>query len=290
MQVSSLAQELSASAAASQRTFVALNRAQLLLIVAAAVFAAVPLTFPGRDVNWPSLVAAVCFGLSLLLRVMLFMRGDEEIWRAARMDAEEAKSLCYRYAFGATGFETSAGEDTTLQRFVEDASRIGESVVLTTVAPAAADYEDITTDMRQVRGLEHVQLRQRYLSERIVDQERWYTTRAAEYVRRSRQWLTLMIGAEAGGLIFGLLAVFGSAPAGVVGLMSAIAAASLAWSHLRQYSVLSRTYSRYAVHLRDLGRRVLLVPQQEWPAFVMRVEDALGAERAAWRRIRGDIS
>ncbi|MET0781407.1 MAG: DUF4231 domain-containing protein [Microbacterium sp.] len=290
MQVSSLAQELGASAAASQRTFIALNRAQLILIVTAAVFAALPLTLPGRDLNWPSLVAAVCFGLSLLLRVMLFMRGDEDIWRAARIDAEEAKSLCYRYAFGATGYEFSGGKDAARRRFIEDASRIGESVVLTAVLPIDAGYEDITTDMAEVRGLDHAQMRQRYLTERIIDQERWYTLRAAQYLRRSRMWLTFMVVAEAGGLIFGLLAVFRSAPEGAVGLMSAIAAASLAWSQLRQFSVLSRTYSRYAVHLRDLARRVPLVPPEEWPAFVTRVEDALEAEHAAWRRIRGEIS
>ena len=288
MQVSSLARELGASASAAQRTFIALNRAQLILIVSAAVFAAIPLTFPGRDLNWPSLVAAVCFGLSLLLRVMLFMRGDEAVWRDARVDAEAAKSLCFRYAFGATGFERAAGEAAAARSFIEHAAHHGESVVLIATGAVDGPYEDITQDMVQVRGLEYPQMRERYLAERIVDQERWYTKRAAEYLRRSRLWLTLMVAAEAGGLILGLLAVFRSAPEGAVGLMSAIAAASLAWSQLRQFSVLSRTYSRYAVHLRDLGRRVRLVEPEEWPAFVSRGEDALEVEHVAWRRIRGE--
>jgi hypothetical protein len=183
MRTSTLARELSAVAATAQRSFVRLNRVQLsLLIAAAAVGAVPPFMLAGRTVNVAGLIAALLFGTGLLIRIVIINRRDEEDWFTSRRDADRAKSLCFRYAFGAAGYERSMDTADVEQRLASESASIGSAVVLAP-SPDADLYALVSEDMVSVRLLNFESARERYMTERIAAQERWYTARSASSSR-----------------------------------------------------------------------------------------------------------
>jgi hypothetical protein len=255
-----------------------------VLIVLAAIAAATSWVTVRPDVDWSGIIAAAFFGVGLLLRIVMMQRKDEDAWYAARTAAETSKSLCFQYAFGATGYERSESTKAADARFIDAFGTIGRDVLLARSTARTNGFSEITDDMREARSLPYPELRAKYFSERIEDQESYYTSRAAFHLRRSRLWMLLMLVAQVSGLIFSLLkAVLDASPwGGIVGILSALAAAFIAWSQLRQHGLLSGTFQAQAVGMRDFGRRLELVEEAQWPAFVASVEGALIAEHTRW--------
>jgi hypothetical protein len=277
-------------AATRQRAFLRLHRWQLILVVTAAAVTTVP-DFWDLDINPNGLVAAVLFGTSLVLRTVAGQRGDEEGWYSARKASESAKSLCYRYAFGATGMEQALPEADAESRFHDEFAPLGADVLIEENHARSRGYSEISDEMRLMRTLPFDELRDRYFTDRLEDQELWFSTRSAYHLRRSRLWLALMLAAEVGGVVFGILyAALGTEKysfEGAVGLMSALAAAFLAWSQIRQHSTLAGAYREEAVDLRAFARRLPRVEEREWPAFVADVEASLLAEHSRWQSLIG---
>ncbi len=289
MKLAPFVQDAGAAASAQQRTFLRLNLLQLALIVFAAIAASTTWVTSRPAVDWSGIIAAAFFGTGLLLRIVMMQRRDEDAWYSARNAAEVSKSLCFQYAFGGTGYERTDSAKQVDARFIEAFGTIGRDVLLTRATKREGGFSEITDDMRVMRGLEFEQAREAYFRERIEDQEQYYTTKAAFHLRRSRLWLLLMLVAQVSGLIFSLLkAVLDTGPwDGVVGILSAFAAAFIAWSQLRQHGLLAGTYQSQAVQMRDFGRRLELVDEAEWPAFVASVENALIAEHTRWLSWQG---
>lgn len=284
MKLAPFVQDAGAVAAAQQRTFLRLNLLQLALIVLAAIAAATSWVTARPAVDWSGIIAAGFFGIGLLLRIVMMQRKDEDAWYSARNAAEVSKSLCFQYAFGSTGYERGEPVKAVDARFIEAFGTIGRDVLLARSTARTNGYSEITEDMREVRALAFEKARDKYFAERIEDQESYYTSRAAFHLRRSRLWMLLMLVAQVTGLIFSLLkAVLDAGPwDGVVGILSALAAAFIAWSQLRQHGLLSGTFQSQAVQMRDFGRRLELVEEAEWPTFVASVENALIAEHTRW--------
>jgi len=284
MKLAPFVEDASAAASSQQRMFLRLNLLQLVLIIAAAVAAATSIVTDSPAVDWSGFVAAALFGVGLLLRIVMMQRRDDDAWYAARNAAEVSKSLCFQYAFGATGYERGENDKAVDARFINDFGTIGRDVLLARATVRTNGFSEITEDMRAARKLDFDEAKARYFTERIEDQERYYSSRAAFHLRRSRLWLFLMLVAQVIGLVFSLLkAVMMPGPwDGIVGVLSALAAAFIAWSQIRQHGLLAGTFQAQAVHMRDYGRRLELVDEREWPEFVASVENALIAEHTRW--------
>lgn len=284
MKLAPFVEDAGVAAAAQQRVFLRLNLLQLGLIVLAAVAAATSWVTERPAVDWSGVVAAAFFGVGLLLRIVMMQRKDDDAWYAARNAAEVSKSLCFQYAFGATGYERGASAKEVDARFIDAFGTIGRDVLLARSTVRTNGFSEITDDMKAMRALDFDEARKRYFTERIEDQERYYTSRAAFHLRRSRLWLLLMLVAQVAGLVFSLMkAVLTTGPwDGIVGILSAFAAAFIAWSQLRQHGLLSGTFQSQAVQMRDFGRRLELLEEDEWPEFVASVENALIAEHTRW--------
>lgn len=288
MQLAPFVHDAGMAASKQQRAFFWTNRIQLGLVILAAGFGLV--SFGNADVDWGGVVAATFLGVSLLLRVVMMQRGDERAWFTARQAAEVSKSLCYQYAFGANGFERTLTPIKAEEEFIEQFGDLGRDVLLEQTLARTDGYSEITDDMRAMREAPFEELKQAYFEARIRDQERWYSTKAAFHLRRTRIWTTLMLIAQVLGMFFAILKAVSALPGpfgGLVSLMSAFAAAFLAWSQLRQHSSLSSTYQNQAVVLRDFGRRLPLVTESKWPAFVTQVESSLIAEHNRWQGLQG---
>lgn len=285
MQVSTRARDLAADAALAQKSFFRLHRVQLWLILLAAAIGLVPLAF-GGPLNWAGLIAAGFFGASVLIRVLRMNLRDEDRWYGSRHNAELAKSLCFRFAFGGEGYERELDEETALRRLAEAGGRLSEAIVRPREG-GRRDYSEASDEMLERRRLPLAEARALYAQERIADQEVWFTDRAFRNRVLARRYLFFTVTAEVLGLLFGILVAVRSAPEGLVGLMSAIAATAIAWSQLRQHSVLAESYAAQASVLRRFGRELELLDDADWPAFVTRVENSFHSEQDAWTGFMG---
>lgn len=274
-------------ASQQQKIFLRFNLAQLGLLILAAIAATTK--WQVGSVDWSGVIAATFFGVGLLMRIVMMQRKDEDGWYAARNATEVSKSLCFQYAFGATGYERSRSSKTVDARFIDAFATIGLNVLMARSTARTNGYSEITDDMRTVRDLPFDRAREKYFAERIEDQENYYSSRAAFHLRRSRLWMLLMLVCQVAGLFFSLMkAVTDIGPVGgIVGILSAFAAAFVAWSQLRQHAMLSGQYQNQAVQLRDYGRRIELVEEGDWPEYVSTVESALIAEHSRWQGFQG---
>jgi hypothetical protein len=290
MQLAPFCLDAGASAAQTQRAFLRFHLVQLGLLVLAAIAGATSWVSERPPVDWSGILAATFFGIGLLLRIVMMQRKDEDAWYAARNAAEVSKSLCFQYAYGATGYARSDSQKTADARFIDAFGTIGRDVLLARSSARTDGYSEITDDMREARRLPFAEAKAQYFRERIADQERWYSAKSAFHLRRARLFMLLMLVAQVAGLFFSLLkavAGFGDSFSGVVGILSAFAAAFVAWAQLRQHSMLAATYQAQAVDLRDFGRRIELVDESDWPDFVSAVEGALIAEHTRWQGFQG---
>lgn len=286
MQLAAFCADADAVAKKTQRAFLRMHLIQLTLILTAALVGVFPLKTTDPPVDWSGVAAATLFGATLLMRVLMVQRKDADTWYSARQASEVSKSLCYRFAFGATGFERTSPTVDAERRFLDAFTNLGANIVVTPSSTNADRFSVITDDMRATRALPFLELKDRYLSSRIREQQEWYSAKAAYHLQRSHRWLALMLAAEVGGLLFGILKaamVLPESTGGLIGLMSALAAAFLAWSQLRQHSILADTYQKESVALRDFGHRLSFVEEDEWPAFVAAAEDSIGAEHTRWQ-------
>lgn len=289
MQLAPFCYEAGGAAAHQQRTYLRLNLLQLGLLILAAIAASTRIVTETPPVDWGGIVAATLFGIGLLLRIVMMQRKDEDAWYAARNAAEISKSLCFQYAFGATGYERDAPAKTVDARFIDAFGTIGMGVLLARSSVRTNGYSEVSDDMRAARALPLDEAKTQYFEQRIQNQETYYSTRAAFHLRRSRLWMLLMLVCQVVGLFFALMkAVTDIGPVGgIIGILSALAAAFVAWSQLRQHAMLSGQYQNQAVQLRDFGRRIELVSEGEWPEYVAAVEGALTAEHARWQGFQG---
>lgn len=289
MQLAPFVHDAGVAATTQQRAFLRFNFVQLALLIFAAIAASTSWITVKPAVDWSGVIAALFFGVGLLLRIVMMQRRDEDAWYLARNAAETSKSLCFQYAFGATGYERDAPAKAVDARFIDAFGTIGRNVLLARATVRTDGYSEITDDMRRARKLTFDNAKERFFHERIEDQERYYSIRAAFHLRRSRLWMLLMLVAQVLGLFLSLLKAVTDLGTfdGVVGVMSAFAAAFVAWSQLRQHSMLSGQYQSQAVQMRDFGRRIELVEEAEWPAYVTAVEGALIAEHTRWVGLQG---
>ena len=289
MELAPFTHDAGLAAAKQQKTFLRFNLVQLALLILAAIAASTKWYIGSSPVDWSGVIAATFFGIGLLLRVVMMQRKDEDAWYSARNAAEVSKSLCFQYAFGAVGYERGESQRAVDSRFIDAFGTIGRNVLLERATIRTDGYSEVTPDMRAVRELPFDETRRKYFHERIEDQEHYYTTRAAFHLQRSRLWMLLMLVCQVAGLFFSLMkAVTDVAPVGgIVGILSAFAAAFVAWSQLRQHAMLSGQYQNQAVHMRDYGRRIEFVDEKEWPGYVTAVEGALIAEHSRWQGFQG---
>jgi hypothetical protein len=277
------------AAARQQRVHLRFNLMQLGLLVLAAIASSTHWATERPAVDWSGIIAATFFGVGLLMRIVAMQRKDEEAWYLARNAAEVSKSLCFQYAFGGLGYDRGRDATEVTRRFIDAFASIGRGVLLDSVSPRTEGYSEITEQMRTARALPFADAKREYARERIADQERYYSTRAAFHLRRSRLWMLLMLVAQVLGLFLSLLKAvtdigsFG----GVIGILSALAAAFVAWSQLRQHAMLAGQYQGQAMQLRDFARRIDLVDEPEWAGFVSDVENSIIAEHTRWVGLQG---
>jgi SMODS and SLOG-associating 2TM effector domain 1 len=139
-----------------------------------------------------------------------------------------------------------------------------------------------------VRALGFDERRQVYLTDRIADQQRWYSEKAQWNDRQARWWVLVSIVLEITGLIGGALKAFGWVNFDFLGFLAASAGGVMAWIEAKQHRNLATAYGIASQELASIATELPTVNSEErWAVFVGQAEEAISREHTLWRASRG---
>jgi hypothetical protein len=240
-------QNVESAAVRQQRTARRLQAAYLLVLLAAPLtqLAPVPRGEPSQFYDAASAVLLLAaVGMRLLLRAV----AADSDWVMARRESEQLRAGAWRRCM-------------TGQAGPED-SRLGRQIS-TTDGPTRWRF---------------------YLEHRVDDQIRYFADRAERHRRTARRWRGIRLVLTVGTVIIASISLVVPALSVMIGLVSALLAASEAWLQFRRSEILRDSYAEAGEELRQL-RAQEPADEAELARAVEAVELALERERWTWTAI-----
>jgi hypothetical protein len=282
-------------AIAHQREAVGSTRYQLFLLVAGAALAAFPSSLKLGDSFQPAgALSALAYAGVLILSYRASRRKAKSQWQLNRSAAEFIKSMCWRYAVHGAPFDPGSGSGSgsadadglftaRLEEGLRELAKVGWQDPRTSDGQvASADL--ITTPMRRLRAKVFSVRKETYVRDRLIEQRNWYHRRTEVSRRATVLWsvsiglLTLLA------LFFALLRTFSLAESvQLAGLLSAAAAACLAWSEIRRHQPLIAAHSLVEEDLAAMHTAMeTTVTEVEWPSAVYETERIVSPQHTDW--------
>lgn len=273
------------SSTAAQRAYLRVIKTDLALLVTAAGVSSFSST--NRDVQrlLYGVGAALLIG-GLLMTIILSRNAYERTWYGGRAAAETVKSLAWKYMLRAAPFEGEADSsvaDSTLLHNFADVLHERRDLAVSSSALARTG-EPITKTMRDVRGSGALDRMAVYVSDRVQDQIRWYSSKSRENERAQAAWLYGIVALQAAAAVGALFQVARPDLAfNFASTLAAVATAILAWSQLKRHRELAQSYS-LAAHELGLatGFASRVQSETELSQFVNDTETAISREHTMW--------
>lgn len=280
-----------AIAIARQREAVTTTRYQLLLLVAGAALASLPASL---KLGGSFQVAAFCSVLAytgvLVLGYLSSRRRAKSHWQLNRSAAEFIKSLCWRYAVHGAPFDANVSErgaddlfTVRLEEGLRELAKVGWE------DPRAGDGETaagsvITTPMRRLRAKPFSVRKETYVRDRLIEQRNWYHRRTEMSRRATAFWSASIALLTVFALFFATLRTFSVADSfHGQGVLSAAAAACLAWSEIRRHQPLIAAHSLVEEDLAAMHTAMeTTVTDAQWPSAVYETERIVSPQHTDW--------
>ncbi|MFD3682741.1 DUF4231 domain-containing protein [Streptomyces sp. NPDC058613] len=275
------------AAISRQRESTQATRAQLLLLVTAAAAAALP---PGPElgpVRLFGLLSALAYAGVLAVGARATRRRARPQWQLNRSAAEFIKSLAWRYAvhgapFGSDAADAGATYRTRLEKGLDELRKMGwEDPRAAGVVPEGGE---ITGAMERLRGMGYPARRETYVRDRLIEQRNWYRRRTEVSRRATALWSWTIVLLTCLALLFAVFGMFGSGPgAELTGLLSAAAAAGIAWNEVRRHHPLIEAHTLIE---QDLAAMMVVmqttITESQWPSSVYETERYVSPQHTDW--------
>lgn len=272
-----------AASLSGQRWFVCLFRLSLIALVIASAASAFDFTAP-EPARIASGVSLLFFLISSALLLVLRNRHFERRWFAGRAVAESVKSMSWKYVMRAQPYDREAQSDTDAL-FLEDLKKtLDQASSLGGIDAELLSKPQISASMRTLRVLPYGERLDCYRRHRIENQRNWYATKSKSNGTNAQSFFGVVFIAHLAAIAASIATIvdpgLGFAAEAV---LSAVAAAFLAWLQMRRYDELAQTY---ALAAQDLGlveaRASSVTTDQELADFVSDAENAISREHAMW--------
>ena len=272
----------------AQHDFLQRSKAGLISLLIAALAGA--FTWQIKAIGTADLmgiIAAVAFGVALLMRVYLFKDRPERTWYDGRAVAESAKTLAWRYSVGAEPFDVDREPADVDAEFSDRIRELLTDVNAASLVPQSTGGNQITLKMRELRNKSLSERKEAYQTGRIEDQRDWYSRKAKWNNDRARYWnLTLML-IEVLGLGAAILKAAGVLEIDLLSFAAALVAAGASWLQAKQHTNLAEAYSVAAHELSAINARISSqTTDDSWSRFVTESEEAISREHTLWRASR----
>ena len=231
--------------------------------------------------------SGVLFLASLGCLLLRLWRRPDEAWYGGRAAAESVKTLAWRYAVAGDPFPITSTDRVAARTYLARLEEILAELPRVELGRTAPDDSELTPAMKALRAAPFPARRAAYERDRVVDQIRWYSTRADQHDARARRWLGVTALASVLGVVAAAVKMVGVIDFDLLGVAAAAASAAIAWNQLNQYRALVTAYRLAARELTIIRGQIEYVDEAEWAAFVSDAEDAVSREHTLWLARRG---
>ncbi|MDX3375736.1 DUF4231 domain-containing protein [Streptomyces sp. ME02-6991-2A] len=277
-----------AIAVSRQREAVNTTRVQLALLVAGTVPAALPRHAEDGLAAQLLYGAAVLAYLGVLFTTYLASRRKAKShWQLNRSAAEFIKSLCWRYAVHGSPFETAAPHPEALfanrlEEGLQELRKVGWADPREEMTDT--DGAVITESMRELRDKAFTVRKETYVRDRLIEQRRWYRRRRLVSRRGALVWSGAIVALTLPALALSVAQAFGVGRSlGLTGVLSAAAAACLAWNELRRHHPLISAHSLVEDDLESMQAAMeTTLTERQWPVAVFETERIVSPEHTDW--------
>lgn len=273
------------ASAESQRTFLLCMATDLTLIVAASVLGAFSFSSATAKSSL-ALVSAILMSVGLLLTLYIRSQKFEQSWYDGRAVAESVKTRAWRfmtcsepYRETLTKAEASSLFVKTLQEVMQErkafSASLGDDTSLT---------PQISPKMLAVRQMSLPERKSIYLSQRINDQRKWYSSKSKMNKKSARVWFNAIMLSQAFALFSSLALIrWPNLPVNVSTFFAAAAAACIAWLQLKRHQELSNSYGLAAQELGLIAEQAQsITAPDKLSAFILDAENAISREHTLW--------
>jgi hypothetical protein len=270
-----------AAALAGERWYARLVEIDLVLVALGALVAGVSSALP---TSWRQVVAAIAvivLAAAVVLRWVNRATRRDKVWFDGRSVAESVKTASWRYVMRLPPFSGAA--ELAEKHLVGELEEILRARKDLSLDPAKSSGAQITSAMREVRGLAFEARKAFYLEHRLLDQVNWYTDRASLHRFRANLWFAVGLGAEVIALAWAIVRVIWTDAVNLVGFFTSAAAAATAFGQLQRNDELARSYALAAQELQLI--RSLIDNANVEARFLELVENSEGAisrEHTMW--------
>ncbi|MFD7613544.1 DUF4231 domain-containing protein [Streptomyces sp. NPDC059828] len=265
------------------------TRLQLLLLVLGAALAALPWRGAiGSSFQLTGLLSVLAYAGVLVVSFRGSRQRAKSQWQLNRSAAEFIRSMCWRYAVHGAPFDSDSPDPdrlfvTRLEEGLAELKKVGW-VDPRETGETATGTELITTPMRLLREKVFSVRKETYVRDRLIEQRNWYHRRM-EVSRRATLLWQLTIGLLTMlALVFGTLRTFAVTDSPEpLGLLSAAAAACLAWSEIRRHQPLIAAHALVEEDLAAIHIAMeTSVTEQQWPSAVYETERIVSPQHTDW--------
>ncbi|MFJ9623374.1 DUF4231 domain-containing protein [Streptomyces sp. NPDC101181] len=276
-----------AVAMSRRREAVNTTRGQLALLALGALPAALPWQVRiGGSVQLLDCAAVLAYAGVLIATFLASRRKAKSHWQLNRSAAEFIKSNCWRYAVHGSPFDSSSGHPEALfanrlEEGLQELRKVGWRDPREELTDSGGL---ITESMRELRNKAYTVRKETYVRDRLIEQRRWYRRRQQESRRGALLWSGAVVALTLPALALSVLQTFGAGRSfGLTGVLSAAAAACLAWNETRRHHPLVSAHSLVEQDLESMQAAMeTTLTERQWPAAVFETERIVSPEHTDW--------
>ncbi|MFZ3576279.1 DUF4231 domain-containing protein [Tenacibaculum finnmarkense] len=269
----------------SQKNYLNIIRVDLI----AMIFAAFLAIYSFQNVEykfWIYSLTGLVLLIGLILTIILKSKKFEDTWYQGRALAESSKTLTWRFTMCAEYFEFDLDASIVKERFIErirevanefkDLSKSMDSKIL--------NKEIVTAKMLELRTLSMNERKEYYLSNRIKDQQDWYSNKAEWNKKRYNFWFWVIIASQTIAIIsIVILIIKPESNWNIIGLLTTVASSAISWLQIKQHQEQKQAYTTASEELnfiKELSYKVKT--EEELSEFILDSENAISREHTLW--------
>ncbi|MFF2526942.1 DUF4231 domain-containing protein [Streptomyces liangshanensis] len=273
-----------------QREAVNANRRQLVLLVVAAALAALPWEGKlGGTFQLVGALSALAYAGVLLVTLRSAGHRAKSHWQLNRSAAEFIKSMSWRYAVHGAPFDSAADDPaglftTRMEAGLRELKKVGWEDPRDGDGTPAGAGQLITPPMQMLRDKSFTARKETYVRDRLIEQRNWYHRRTVISRHASTLWGVTITLITLLALFLAVLRSFSvTGSSAVLALLSASAAACLAWSEIRRHQPLISAHSLVEDDLAAMHTAMAtMVTEAQWANAVYETERIVSPQHTDW--------
>lgn len=259
-----------------QKAFLRWRGAEFTSLALAAVFALLP-----RECIWGlgPWLAVAAFAFPVVLRLSQVEQKAERRWYDARAAAESMKTATWQYAV--CGESYRKGDDTAGDRFRQLVAEICRELPSWQTG-TTGEGSLITEQMATIRGGDLSDRASAYIDHRVVNQVKWYKSKADYNRKRALRWGIAIVAVEVLAFGIGVLNIVKPLGLDYLGALAAIAAGLAGWKQTKRFNELSEAYAVTSNETFLVKDSLDTKSEDAWAQSVSSAETAFSREHSMW--------